>query len=193
MKLRTVYAIAAVSGAVAVVGCGTQKIVTTPTPTSTPDSTTTTAYLGPPCSQMDAQNTSGYSMCDSGGSPCPNGWHAMQNQSGACAPGGASSITTDTTTTAPTDTTPADIPAQTTPDTSRSGAEKVATDITNDLNKRSSTMHVTSTKCVVNIQGGTGTCVIHAIVGGQAGDYKADLTIDPQSGDVIFNCDTCTR
>ena len=117
----------------------------------------------------------------------------MQNQSGACEPGGASSTTTDTTATAPTDTTPADIPTQTTPDTSTSGAEKVATYITNDLNKKSSTMHVTSTECVVNLQGGTGACVVHAIVGGQAGDYKADLTIDPQSGDVIYDCATCTR
>jgi hypothetical protein len=100
---RTTFRSAAVVAALAVVGCGTQKIVTTPTPTPAPTSGSTTpaAYLGPPCSQMDAQNTSGYSMCDSGGSSCPNGWQAMQNPSGACEPGSAPS---SESTTSPTQT-----------------------------------------------------------------------------------------
>ena len=49
---------------------------------------TSAAYLGPPCSQMDASNSGGYSMCDSGGSSCPSGWHAVQSPSGACQPAG---------------------------------------------------------------------------------------------------------
>jgi hypothetical protein len=56
-------------------------------------------YLGPRCSQMDATNSAGYSMCNSHGSACPTGWHAFQNLSGACEPVATSSTSATTGTT----------------------------------------------------------------------------------------------
>ena len=90
-------------------GSGTHSTVTVTTPASTNAGT----YLGPSCSQMDASNSEGYSMCDdSDGSPCPTGWNAMTGQPGACQPDSSSNTaSTDTstdTTQASTDTTSTD-------------------------------------------------------------------------------------
>ncbi len=46
-------------------------------------------------------------MCDSGGSSCPNGWHAVQNPGGACVPGGTGGTSSNQTASTGTASTPA--------------------------------------------------------------------------------------
>jgi len=105
-RLHGAVTIGVVIAGLSFAGCGasSSKMTPTTTPVSTAMQSTAAQYVGPPCSQMDATDAEGYSMCNSGGANCPSGWQSVADVSGACGPlAAAQSATTTTTTSPPTD------------------------------------------------------------------------------------------